>query len=97
MRSECEHFERQWRWSVQCLNRNAQQYHAERKHSHHVRGGLYNATTATLLHATIASNSATSGGGLYSTGTTTLKSTLLNANTGGNCSGTVGSSGKQSR
>jgi hypothetical protein len=58
-------------------------------------GGLYNATgaTVTVLHATFALNGATSGGGLYNAGTATLKSTLLNANTGSNCSGTIGSNG----
>lgn len=56
-------------------------------------GGLYNATTATALHATFALNSATSGGGLYNAGSATLKSTLFDANTGGNCSGTIGSNG----
>ena len=56
-------------------------------------GGLYNAATATVLHATFALNSATSGGGLYNAGSATLKSTLLDANTGGNCDGVVSSSG----
>jgi len=58
-------------------------------------GGLYNATsaTATVLHATFALNGDTSGGGLYNAGSVTLKSTLLNANTGSNCVGTVSSNG----
>jgi len=58
-------------------------------------GGLYNATgaTATVLHATLALNSAASGGGVYSVGTTTFRSALLSANTGGNCSSAIGSSG----
>jgi uncharacterized repeat protein (TIGR01451 family)/CSLREA domain-containing protein len=58
-------------------------------------GGVYNAAlaTATVLHATLAFNGAATGGGIDNAGTATLTGTLLSANTGGNCAGTVVSGG----
>ncbi len=58
-------------------------------------GGLYNTAlaTASVLHATIASNSATAGGGVSNGGSVTLQGALLSANSGGNCSGTISSAG----
>jgi uncharacterized repeat protein (TIGR01451 family)/CSLREA domain-containing protein len=58
-------------------------------------GGVYNAplAIATVQHATIAFNGAAAGGGVNNAGTATLAGTLLSANSGGNCAGTVGSNG----
>jgi uncharacterized repeat protein (TIGR01451 family)/CSLREA domain-containing protein len=58
-------------------------------------GGVYNAaaSTASVTNVTLALNTAAAGGGVFNAGTATLKNTLLNANTGGNCSGTIISNG----
>jgi uncharacterized repeat protein (TIGR01451 family)/CSLREA domain-containing protein len=58
-------------------------------------GGVYNAPLATFnaRHATLALNGATTGGGVNNAGTATLTGTLLSANTGGNCAGTISSDG----
>jgi uncharacterized repeat protein (TIGR01451 family)/CSLREA domain-containing protein len=58
-------------------------------------GAVYNAaaSTANVLNVTLALNTAAAGGGVFNAGTATLKNTLLSANGGGNCSGTISSSG----
>jgi hypothetical protein len=60
-------------------------------------GGLYNASgpATTLTNVTIASNSAATGGGIRRNGgTVTLKNTIVaNSTSGGNCSGTITSTG----
>jgi len=62
-------------------------------------GGIFNANSATLhlYSATVAGNSASTGGGIRAGGTVTLVDTLLAANTasstGPDCAGTLSSSG----
>jgi uncharacterized repeat protein (TIGR01451 family) len=61
-------------------------------------GGIYNTAlaTATVVHATVTLNSALSagdGGGVNNAGTATFTGTVLSANSGGNCAGTITSNG----
>jgi len=54
-------------------------------------GGIYDKRIATVVHSTIASNSAASGGGIYSTspGTLFIQNSILAINTGGNSNATL--------
>ena len=54
-------------------------------------GGIYNKRTATIVHSTIAFNSAASGGGIYfdNSGTLSIRNSILAINTGGNANATL--------
>ncbi len=54
-------------------------------------GGIYSKREATVVHSTITSNSAASGGGIYfsTTGTLSIQNSILAMNTGGNSNATL--------
>jgi hypothetical protein len=57
-------------------------------------GGIYTQNAATMItNCTFSDNVASSGGGIYNLATMIIKGTILSANSGGDCSGTITDAG----